>query len=201
MSEPDARRWKDIHARLAAVTDRIDSGFAPDIAQQREILHQRAQTLARPPESETKPSSLDVVVFTLGKERYAVESSFVDEVQPLEAMTKVPGVPSFVTGIMNLRGTMLTLLDIKEFFDLPRSGITDVHKIIIVRNKDVQAGLIADKLIGVQTIPIGDLQESLPTLTGIRADYLRGVTAGCLVILDLQKLLGDERLTIKHTTA
>lgn len=164
-----------------------------------EILRRRARELAREPEKEDAAEQLQLVVFTLATEEYAVEARFVEEVFSLEAITTLPGAPNFIAGIVNFRGTMLTLVNIKKFFDLPDSGITDVHKVVSIRSKDMKVGLLADRLAGVMAIDPLHLQKSLPTLNGIRADYLKGIHAGSLIVLEVEKLLADERLIVDQT--
>jgi purine-binding chemotaxis protein CheW len=62
-------------------------------------------------------------------------------------------------------------------------------------------GILADAIIGVHAIPVADIQASLPTLTGIREEYLKGVTPGRTVILDAEKLLADERIVVQEQVA
>lgn len=165
-----------------------------------ELLRARAVALAREPVSEQNTGMLDLTVFTLARETYGVESRLVGEVLGLTELIPVPGAPSFIAGVMNLRGMILTLLDIKIFFDLPKSGLNDLHQVITVRDEGMQVGLLADTLVGMQTLPLSEVQSSLPTLTGRRADYLKGVTREGLVILDLEKLLRDPVLMVNQTT-
>jgi purine-binding chemotaxis protein CheW len=88
------------------------------------------------------------------------------------------------------------VIDIKKFFDLPDTGLTDLHRIILVRGNDLELGFLADIAVGVRTILVDSLQSSLPTLTGIRADYLKGVTAERLVVLDLDRILADPKIMV-----
>src|SRR5438105_2245634 len=86
----------------------------------KQILHARAQALARAPErASATEASLDVLEFRLGKERYAVESRYVREIIPLKTLTPLPCTPSFVAGIVNVRGRIVAVLDLKKFFGLP----------------------------------------------------------------------------------
>jgi purine-binding chemotaxis protein CheW len=62
-------------------------------------------------------------------------------------------------------------------------------------------GILADAIIGVHAIPVADIQASLPTLTGIREEYLKGVTPDRTVILDAEKLLADERIVVQEQVA
>jgi purine-binding chemotaxis protein CheW len=163
----------------------------------KEILRARARALAAKPEPpSTARGLLDLLEFRLADERYAVESRFVQEVCPLRELTPLPCTPAFIAGIVNVRGRILPVLDLKKFFDLPEKGLTDLHQIILVRGRDFELGLLADVIVGARLVSADVLQPSLPTLTGIRADYLRGVTANRLVVLDLSRILDDPRIIV-----
>jgi purine-binding chemotaxis protein CheW len=101
-----------------------------------------------------------------------------------------------VLGVVNVRGRILPVLDLKRFFDLPEKGLTDLHRIILVGGNDLEVGLLADTIVGVRSILATDLQSSLPTLTGIRSDYLKGVTAERLVVLDSARILADPKIIV-----
>ncbi|MGC3990727.1 MAG: chemotaxis protein CheW [Chthoniobacteraceae bacterium] len=72
----------------------------------------------------------------------------------------MPCVPAFIRGVVNLRGRILPVLDLKRFFDLPEKGITDLHRIIFVRGCEMEFGLLADEITGVRTIAERTLQPS-----------------------------------------
>jgi len=141
-------------------------------------------------------ASLEVLEFRLAQERYALEIRWVQEVCPLKELTPLPCTPPFVLGIVNVRGRILPVLDVKKFFDLPEQGLTDLHRIILVRGNDLELGLLADVIVGVRSLPVDCLQPALPTLTGIRSDYLKGVTAERLVVLDLAHILADPKIIV-----
>lgn len=161
------------------------------------ILHTRARALARrPPRASAEGAMLELLEFRLASERYAVESQLVQEVHPLRDLTPLPCTPPFVLGIVNVRGRILPVLDLKKFFDLPERGLTDLHRIILVRGNDLELGLLADVIVGVRSVATDSLQPSLPTLTGIRADFLKGVSDERLVILDLDRILQDPKIIV-----
>ena len=162
-----------------------------------QILHDRARALAKTPEQPAlADATLELLEFSLAQERYAIESRFVREVCALKDLTPVPCTPPFIPGIVNVRGRILPVLDLKKFFELPDKGITDLHRIILVRGNDVELGVLADAIASVRAVEAARLQPSLPTLTGIRAEYLRGVTADRLVVLDLGRVLADPKIIV-----
>jgi purine-binding chemotaxis protein CheW len=161
------------------------------------ILRARAQALARAPQAAPAAGTLlELLEFRLASERYAVESRHVQEVHPLRDLTPLPCTPPFIVGIVNVRGRILPVVDLKKFFDLPERGLTDLHRIILVRGHGLELGLLADVIVGVRSVAADSLQPSLPTLTGIRADYLKGISEERLVVLDLERLLSDPKIIV-----
>lgn len=194
--------WKAIHEKLAAAAATLERGTVLPSAETGKILKARAQALAREPErDDVNGESVEILEFSLAYESYGVESSFVREVYPLKAFTPLPGTPPFVFGIVNVRGQIISVIDLKKFFELPDKGLSDLNKVVIVHNPVLEFGILADAIAGIRSIRISEIQPSLPTLTGIRQDYLRGVTPDRLVVLDAAKLLADKALVVHETAS
>jgi len=162
----------------------------------RDILRARARALVQRPARPAEGAAFEVLEFELANERYALESRWVREVSVFKDLTPLPCCPRFILGIVNVRGRIHPVLDLKKFFDLPEKGLTDLHRIILVGGNDLELGLLADTIIGVRSVSVADLQPTLPTLTGIRAEYLKGVTGERLVVLDLACILADPRIIV-----
>ena len=160
----------------------------------KEILKTRARILARPAkrDDDGQGEILNVIEFRLAQERYAVEQKYVREVHPLRELTPVPCTPGFVLGMINVRGQILPVIDVKKFFDLPETGITDLHMVIIVHTEEMELGILADAVTGVRLVPQALCQPSLPTLTGIRARYQH------MVILDVPSILNDPKTIVNE---
>lgn len=194
--------WQQVRQRLDTARAAFEQGWAPAPEVTRRILKERADALAREHRPATTAGErIEVVEFILAQERYAVESRIVRNVYPLEQLTPLPCTPAFVLGIVNLHGEILSVIDIKKFFDLPEKGLTDLNMVIVLESGNMRFGILTDVVIGVHRIPVSDIQASLPTLTGIRAEYLRGVTAGRTVILDAERLLTDENIVVQEQMA
>jgi purine-binding chemotaxis protein CheW len=189
--------WAEVHHRLEAAQAAIARAATPTAEEKRGVLRARAKALAAEP---TEPlggdESIEVVAFLLAHENYAIESSFVREVYPLKELTPLPGTPPFVLGVTSVRGQILSVVDLKKFFDLPEKGLTDLNKVIIVRADSMEFGILADAILGTRSITPAQIQPPLPTLTGIRSDYLRGVTQDRLVVLDAARIVSDERIIV-----
>jgi purine-binding chemotaxis protein CheW len=160
------------------------------------VLRERARRLAAPPPREHPRATVDVLEFGLADERYAIEAARIDDVQPLREITPLPCTPGFLRGLVNIRGRLVPVVDLKKFFGLPEQGITDLHRVLLLRTPDIELGLLADTVEGVHPVDIDAIQPSLPTLGGIDARYLRGITADRMVVLDAEAILADPRLII-----
>ncbi len=191
--------WKEAHRRLDSAHIALERGLALTSEEKRRILKARARVLAREPEKEVlDQEQLDVVEFLLAYETYGIESAYVREIYPLTEITPLPGTPPFVRGIVNVRGQILSVIDLKKFFELPGKGLTDLNKIIIVQDDSMEFGILADAVLGISRLAAGEIAASLPTLTGTRAQYLKGVTRERMVILDAVKILSDKNIIISE---
>lgn len=196
-NQPTLIERGDIHSRLENFRSALERGGAPTSEEKKRILRQRAEVLAREPEKDKRGEEyLEVVEFLLAYETYAIESSYVKEVCPLIDLTIIPCTPPFVLGIINVRGQILSVIDLKKCFGLPEKGLTDLNKVIIIHDEKMEFGVLADVILGVRAIPIEKIQPSLPTLTGIREKYLKGITEERLVLLDAERLLSDQSIIV-----
>jgi len=168
-------------------------------ADKRLILKARARALAQEPAaSGAAQDLLEIMEFRLATETYALASAFVREVQPLKDFTPLPGIPPFVLGLINVRGQILSVVDLKKFFSLPGKSLNELDKVIIIRDKGMEFGILADAVLGTRPIPADTLQGAPPTVTGIGAEYLKGVTREGVIVLDAEKILNDEKIVINQ---
>ena len=198
--ERPAIDWQKVRERLDEVTDTLNRSLTP--AQEKDILKARARALAREPLPAAAESELlELLEFSLADETYGVETVYVRETRPLRDITPVPCTPPYVLGLINVRGRIISVIDIKRFFDLPGKGLTDLNKVIIMHDGEMEFGILADAVLGVRTIPLAELHLSLPTLSGVREEYLKGVTKERTVVLDGKKLLGDRKIIVHEEIA
>ena len=172
----------------------------PPSTDPKDILRQRARALAAPLGAVAAGPTLEVVEFGLAEERYAFELGAVAEILAFDQLTPLPGTPEFLAGIINVHGRIVAVVDVKKFFELPEKGITDLHRVILLRHDDLELGILADYVVGTRAIPVAALQPALPTLTGIRGDYLKGVTAARLIVLDAERIVTDPKLLVNDAS-
>ena len=188
--------WSEVRRRLEMVQAITERGFEPTLEARKQILKNRVRTLAGERKEGEAVESLEVVEFLLASEKYGIESRRIREVYPMKELTPLPCTPPFVRGIINLRGQILSVIDIKKFFDLPEKGLTDLNKVIVVRMDEMELGILVDVILGMRVIPLQEIQPPLPTWTDIRSEYLRGVTNQRIAVLDIDRILSDKRIVV-----
>ena len=129
-----------------------------------------------------------VLSFRLGKERYAVDVDVVRGVRTIEKITRVPAAPIFYRGIVNIRGQIISVLDLRLFFGMSADEFSK-KELVLVESSDFYIGLLAEHIEEVQTIPLNLIAQG-------NVNYARGVTKEQIIILDIETLLSDERLIV-----
>ena len=177
----------------------VEWGREPGPDEAKKILQARAHDLSRELEAkDAGGSALEVVEFILAYETYAIETVYIREVYPLRNFTPLPCTPQFVLGLVNVRGQILSVIDIKKFFNLPEKGLTELNKIIILQKDGTEFGLLADLILGVRSIPAGTLQSPAALATVINEKYLKGVTDKRVIVLEADRLLADPQIIVNE---
>jgi len=161
------------------------------------VLEERARALARSSdEDETSGETIGMVVLAVGDERYGVEVKDVQEIEPLDKITPIPGTPAFWTGVVNLRGSMYPVLDIERYLGLPASEEVESPKVALVSRNGLSVGLLVDEVPEIRQVKVADIGP--PVADGSsKAEVVRGVTPDMLSVLDLEALLSDPALVIE----
>ncbi|OEH85960.1 chemotaxis protein CheW [Desulfuribacillus stibiiarsenatis] len=135
---------------------------------------------------------IKVIVFRLDSEEYGVEVNQVKSIERVQNVTKIPQSANFVKGIINLRGNVTPIIDLRTRLGMEYLEATDSSRVIIVGVEGMQIGLIVDSANDVIDIP-GNLIEAPPKVVGnVDAAYLRGVAKlddRLLILLNLDKVL------------
>ena len=164
----------------------------------KEILADRAKKIAgrKDPDHLQGGKTISVVEFLLIPETYAFEEKFVSEVLLLKEITTIPGTPPFVMGVINLRGRVVSVVNLKNLFNLKDRGLTELNKVMILKNEEMEFGVVADSILGNRTIFLNTLSQPPLTLNGIAAKYISGVTQDGLILLDANKLLSSRQIIL-----
>ncbi|MFH0966793.1 MAG: chemotaxis protein CheW [Methanobacteriota archaeon] len=163
-----------------------------------ELLSRRARELAVALEEEEErgESRLEVLEFLLSGERYAISMAYVKEVALLKEITQLPGTPPFILGIINLRGIIISLVDLRTILGLPPKGLTDYNRVIILHEGKMSFGILADSIVMTRTIRMGEISRPPPTISGVGAAYLIGILPGPLIVIDAHSMLKDPGMIV-----
>lgn len=141
---------------------------------------------------------MKVIVFKLGHEEYGIE---VDKVQTIERMmpiTRVPKTFSFVKGVINLRGVVIPVIDLRGRFGLPEAEPSDQTRIIIVAANEMEVGFIVDSANDVIDLNSDSIDSPPDVVGGVKAKYLHGVARlsdeRLLVMLNLSEVLNRSEI-------
>jgi purine-binding chemotaxis protein CheW len=198
-SKPAASvNWDEVRQRLETAELALQQGDMPTPERKQKILFERAQALGRELQTdEAVHDTIEIIEFLLAHETYGVETRYIREVFPLRELTSIPCTPAFVLGLVNVRGQIISVIDLKKFFELPEKGITDLNKLIILESPEMVFGILADTIIRVHQVAAEALHPALPTLTGIREEFLKGITPEQVIVLDGDKLLTSQSLIVQ----
>ncbi len=186
-----------VRARLATARQSLAAGWLPSPHAEIQTLRRRAQALAQePPPRPAQDALLHLLEFLLGTEHYAVELCHVREVYALKSVTSLPGTPAFVLGVTNVRGRLISVLDLRRLLHLAPQASSSTAKAVVLQREGMEFALCADDVAGVRTLQAAEVRASVATLTGARARYLLGITSNALTVLDGAKLLTDTALVV-----
>lgn len=136
--------------------------------------------------------SRKVIVFQLKDEEYAVSVDQVGSIERLQTITRVPQTAEFVKGVINLRGVVTPIIDLRVRFGIEESEYSDSTRIIIVYLDNMEVGLIVDVANDVIDIPESSIEPAPEVVGAVDVDYIAGVAKlekRLLILLDLQRVL------------
>lgn len=135
------------------------------------------------------------VTFSLNDEVYGINALNVQEIIELTGITRVPNLPNYIKGVINLRGTIIPVVDLKTKFNMKTGDYKKHTCIIITEFRDALMGLIVDSVFDVLSVPGASLQSPPEFVTRLRADFIRGLLRmgdTLIIILDINKVLSEE---------
>lgn len=148
-------------------------------------------------ETEQSTEEIKVIVFRLKSEEYGVEVNQVKSIERMEHITRVPNTPPFVKGVINLRGVVIPIIDLRNRFGIELEEYNDSTRIIIVNVEDMEVGLIVDAANDVIDIPVSSIEPPPKVVGGVESKYLRGVAKlekRLLILLNLDKVLNPDEI-------
>jgi purine-binding chemotaxis protein CheW len=174
-----------------AAADGVEGGRAA------RILRARAQQLAAVSADEQGADEIEALLCRVGNEQYAVPLGLLAAVQRPQGLTPLPCTPPHVAGLLNVRGELVTVLDLGVALDLraaPTVGATS--QVILVESARGQVGLLVDEVLGVERLARDHLAPSLSS-----RDYASGVADARTILLAVDRLLADERFEVDEVVS
>ena len=148
-----------------------------------------------PSQNKQDDGLLQLVTFSIGDEEFGVNILKVKEINRTMEITKVPRAPVFVEGVINLRGNVIPIIDLRRRFGLMPKPEDKDTRIIVIELSGIIVGFVVDAVSEVLRIPVGTVEPPPPVVAGVESDYISGVGKlkdRLLIMLDLDKILSSE---------
>jgi purine-binding chemotaxis protein CheW len=165
-------------------------------AKAREVLRRRAESLAQAEGEEASVETLGLLLFRLGEEWYAVPIEGVREIYNEYKVTRIPRVPGFILGVINVRGEIVSVTNLGEMMRVPSRTELDIEGLlpsaIIVSSEDCVTAIVVDEIGDIVDVPRESVEPPLSTLDKTQAEFVSGsvyVEGALIGIVNLQKVL------------
>lgn len=173
-------------------------GLTPE---EKKIFRERAINLMQPAVSEDLIGLMPVAVIGLGKEYFGAELETVREFADMHDVVPIPCCPAHITGNMNLRGDILTLIDIRGALNLPLGNISASGKVIVTRIGELFAGVPVDEVFDVRYVNPSEISEAPSAIQAKNEEFIKGTApygGRMMTILNLSKILTREDLVVNE---
>ncbi len=165
----------------------------------KEILDERAKVNAFRDRGKSA-NSVNIAKFLEFKivpEIYAIEEKFIVEVLFLRNLISIPGTPSFVQGVINYRGRILSVVNIQIFLNKREKGLGEANKLIVISDGKMEYGIVADAVTGLREINLDLIDKKPLNLDPSIEEFILGVLPDGAAILDGETLLKTSKIIIK----
>ncbi|HEX3997934.1 MAG TPA: chemotaxis protein CheW [Pirellulales bacterium] len=182
--------WDSIKRRLGDGQAALDRAAVASESQLDEVYRQRQLAYAQRTTSDSvKTETRRVLVFLLGRERYAIELPAVVKVFPLSQCTPVPGASQQILGIINVSGDIRSVLDAANLLGLASNDDRVEGHVILLRHANFEVGLRVDRVEAIEAIDIASLSHPEDTEAEPTLRYVEGVTPESLIVLSMRQLM------------
>ena len=154
--------------------------------------------------SSSATETMQLVSFHLADETYGVEITTIREIILMCDITKVPQTPHYIEGLINLRSSVIPVMDLRTFFGLPAGELTDESRIMVINVGERTMGVVVDGVDEVLRIQRDEIAPPPPTVANLGRDYLNGLVRleeQLLIMLDIEKILSKESDVLDQVTA
>ncbi|QDU64744.1 Chemotaxis protein CheW [Planctomycetes bacterium Pan216] len=152
----------------------------------------------------TGGATRQVVGFHLGDEQYGIEITKIQEIILVGEITRIPHVPVYIEGLINLRGSVIPIIDLRKRFGIEARAMTDDTRIIVVNVRNKTIGTIVDAVNEVIRISHEQIDPAPPTITSMGREHIAGLAKldqRLLILLEIEKVLDQDSLEQVELTA
>jgi purine-binding chemotaxis protein CheW len=138
---------------------------------------------------------LQLVSFTLEKEEYAVDILSVQEINRITEITRVPNAPDYVEGVINLRGKVIPVINLRKKFGLINKDTDDSSRVIIMDIQGITYGLVVDSVSEVLRIPSNIVEPPPPMASSMSSMFIKGIAKlenRLIILIDIDKFMGQQ---------
>ena len=125
--------------------------------------------------NENVNDELKLIIFKLGREEYGMDILRVQEIKRMMSITRVPSTPPFIKGVINLRGSVLPVIDLRTRLGLVETELGDAARMIVIMANDTTVGFIVDEVVEVTTINTQNIEVAHALSTGLSTEYISGI--------------------------
>src|SRR5579863_161532 len=158
------------------------------------VYRERAAQLAIQRALPETAATIEALVFTLGTERYAMELQDLVEVLPFKGCTPVPWAPEELTGVINVRGEILPVLDLSRVLTLPKVEHRTGGWLLLLRRREREVGFWVDQVEKIRRLRLDELAGPVQNGAHATAGYLKAITADTVMLLSAERLLSHALL-------
>jgi purine-binding chemotaxis protein CheW len=141
--------------------------------------------------------TMQLVSFKLGKELYGIEITKVREIILIAEITHIPETPHFLKGLINLRSTVIPVIDLRARFGLPEAELSDESRIMVLQACGKTIGIVVDAVSEVLRVKRDQIAPPPPTVAGLGRDYLNGLVKldnRLLILLEIDKIFAADEM-------
>lgn len=161
--------WLQAHRQLAGII-----GDDLVLLNDEKLLELRAYILSEIPPQEDSGEHVELIIFQLGSDLFAIDALHTDEIRTLSEITPVPCTPDYILGICTIRGNIYSVMDIRGFFNAEDQPVTENSMFIIVSSKEFHCCVLVDAVLERQTVKKADIKHATTGMKIIEAGYVSG---------------------------
>jgi purine-binding chemotaxis protein CheW len=211
--------WAIIHKRLTDSSARLAWGDDLSDEALQQAWTRRASQMAQTLQEQEQGDQLEIAVIRLGRERYGLDVQYIFDIRLDENVTRVPRAPAWVAGVVNLRGQILSVVELQRYLGLPaveKGPEASTRHLLLVQTPQMELALLVDEVLSILNLPANRIQEAASVVRGLPVEYVQGVyinsdadgvktapsggseNTSMLMILNLPAMLADKKLIVQE---